>query len=259
VSQVDILFLSWNRLDFTMAALNALEENTDWGLVGSVCFYDDCSIDGTADLMRLQSDPDSDIWYMQPAEHVGSPVGIMNRYLTPSFNGQSSQPYPMCVLPLAQSPIFVKLDNDVIVPPGWLSESLAVMEAHPEVDLLGIEPGVGPDPVATRAAAVPANGAHRGIVRADFIGGIGLMRRSAFEGRELPTAAGRFGFGHWQEKHADLVKAWIAPGLPLFLLNRLPFEPWASLSREYVANGWQRPWPDPYTEADAHMWQWWTP
>jgi hypothetical protein len=262
MSRVDILFLSWNRRAFTAAALDALTKNTEWALVGSLTMIDDCSTDGTWDLVRDRSDGAASLFAYQTPGHVGSPVELMNRYL--NLCDKTARVRHACEWPephdIRRSDIFVKLDNDVIVPPGWLGDALELMDKHPEVDLLGIEPGVGPRPELTRSARSIVPRDRRGIIRAEFIGGIGLMRRRAFEGRERPPAAGRFGFGHWQERNPDLVKAWIAPGLQLFLLNRLPIEPWVTLSRDYVAKGWQRDWPEPYSGIDDYrMWEWWTP
>lgn len=96
----------------------------------------------------------------------------------------------------------------------------------------------------------------RECVYTQHIGGIGLMRGRAFEGQRMPKPNGRFGFTIWQKHHPAVVKAWLRPSLPVFLLDRMPMEPWRSLSVEYVANGWQRQW-DAYTEADRPLWNWW--
>jgi hypothetical protein len=64
------------------------------------------------------------------------------------------------------------------------------------------------------------------------------------------------GFTDWQLLHKEVRKGWILPPLKVFLLDRLPMEPWASLSRKYIAAGDQRPWAN-YKPADAHLWSWW--
>ena len=137
---------------------------------------------------------------------------------------------------------FAKIDNDVIVPPGWLNNCLEIIERYPGVDLLGIEP------------KYEVGDFRRKAMITKHIGGIGLMRRAAFQ--TLPEARGRFGFTEWQHENPQVVKAWINPALPVILLDRLPFEPWASLSRDYEARGWQRPWRR-YTEEDSKIWEWW--
>lgn len=221
---IDILFLAYNRLEFTKACIEALIANTDWSLVERIVIYDDGSTDGTWEFLNAATFPVAKVFR---ETRFGSPVAIMNDYL-----GRPG------------SEIFCKLDNDVIVPPGWLNDCMAVMDRG-EVDLLGIEAFRNVVPCPAERIADPAA----------FIGGIGLMRRSAFA--SLPVPAGRFGFTEWQERNTDVRKAWLDPALPVCLLNLLPFEPWASLSAEYVKRGWQRPWPDPYRPDQADLWEWW--
>lgn len=206
---IDILFLTYHRLEFARASMAALLANTDWSLVRRLIIYDDS-------VMKL-----------------GGPVAVMNHYL------QSGD----------TTPIFAKIDSDTMVPDGWLNECVAVMDKHPELDLLGIE--------AFRP--VVAGKAERTYDSAQYIGGIGLMRSAAFKTLPQPNGpSGRFGFTAWQEHNPKVKKGWLNPALPVFLLDKLPMEPWAGYSREYVKNGWQRVWP-PYTEEDAHLWGWWTP
>jgi len=55
-----------------------------------------------------------------------------------------------------------------------------------------------------------------------------------------------------------MVKAFIDPPLPVFLLDHLPFEPWRSLSRKYEQEGIQRNVGWEY-DAVKHraLWDWW--
>jgi hypothetical protein len=81
------------------------------------------------------------------------------------------------------------------------------------------------------------------------------MRSAAFGGPVLDEGAGRFGFGIWQQAHPLITKGWLTPALPVFLLDRLPQDPWASYSRRYIAHRWQRDWQGPYHhERDANVW-----
>lgn len=235
---IDLLYLAHNRLEFTKVSLAALIANTNWEQVERLFIYDDASEDGTRQYITL-------IGRCYPVApkmrfgSYGSPVAVMNDYLS------------------VQSPhddrIFAKVDSDTMVPPHWLDECLKVMDKHPSLDLLGIE-AFNP---------VVADSVERSFSEARFIGGIGLMRTSAFV--TLPRPNGRFGFTAWQDQTkkvkadvlVDIEKGWIDPSLPVFLLDRLPFEPWTSLSAEYVAKGWQRPWAQ-YGEKDKALWSWWT-
>ena len=93
---------------------------------------------------------------------------------------------------------------------------------------------------------------------AQFISGLGLYRRAAFADK-LPVDGGYFGLEEFQMQTAGLKAGWILPSLPVFLLDRMPMEPWRSLSEEYVRKGWQRPWSlDLRYKPEQHeMWDWW--
>jgi predicted glycoside hydrolase/deacetylase ChbG (UPF0249 family) len=227
LAKVDIIFLAWNRREFTVESLKYLRLNTDWSRVRRVLLYDDGSVDGTLEeLMQFATGDVApfEAWVIKTETH--SPVAIMNDYLEKRH-------------PAAW---FAKIDNDVVLPPGWLTTCLDVLRENPSLDLLGIEAMY---PAALDGARVAEPCGH--------IGGIGLMRTAAF--KELPVAAGRLGFSDWQVKH-DVVKAWLNPSLPVVLLDRLPIKPWSELSQQYEAKNWQRPWKR-YAIGENVLWNWW--
>jgi len=225
---VDLMVPAYNRWAFTETCLTNLDVVTDWSLVREFVVYDS----GSSDLTGQKLDPLAKSLGRNPTV-VHMPPTSVTDVLVKHVMGTSSQ-------------FIAKLDNDTIVPPGWLPAMLDVLHRHPEVDLLGIEAHY---PVAP----APPNG--YGYKVAPFIGGIGVFRRTAFEG---PMPKGRdiyFGFTEWQDKTPGLVKGWINPALAVCLLDRLPFEPWASLSMDYVRKGWQRPWPK-YDPSQKILWSW---
>lgn len=242
---IDILFLAKGRPEFTSDSWFALFRNTDWSKVKSVHVY----TDGDRSYEPYKP-PSAEALCPFHQERIGGPVAIMNHFLA-----------------AGGSDIFSKIDNDVIVPPGWLEAGIEVMRDNPELGLLGIEPP------ASRTPAPWANGirqdvpelrtipgdAIRGYASCDAIGGIGFMRRSAFAGRPamVPHSFnGVGGFTDWQWQQKDVVKGWIVPPLNVFLLDRMPIEPWVSLSKRYVAEGIQRPWTN-YDQKDHALWDWW--
>ncbi len=246
MAEIDILFPSSSRPEFAAASLEALGANTDWSLVRNLIIYTDGEPMREGFIARAPIPLDVLEYDHDPH---GGPVAIMLDYLerTPAA-------------------VFAKIDNDVIVPPGWLNAAADVMDRHPELDLLGLEPPLSrtPDPWAhgKRPPAPELDGPpglhnYRGYARAEAIGGVGLMRSAAFQGRPRMVPHSTYGgFTNWQTENADVRKGWIVPPLSLFLLDRLPFEPWASLSRRYIAQGHQRPWTNYGPEAAA-LWQWW--
>jgi glycosyltransferase involved in cell wall biosynthesis len=239
VSTIDICYLAWNRLEFTRKTFETMLANTDWGQVGRLIVYDDGSIDGTSEYVRAAMVKVHSQCETQFRQTNGlGPVAILIDYV------QSGG-----------ADLFARIDNDTMLPPGWLGECLGLLDANPSVDLLGIE---------ARSEVAPSGPPPRTVSDTDYIGGIGLMRRRAFkDSHELTPLchdrpASRFGFEEWQQNQKQgLRKVWIHPPLPVCLLNRVPLEPWASLSREYVAKGWQRDWPAPYVAARSDLWEWW--
>jgi hypothetical protein len=148
------------------------------------------------------------------------------------------------------------------------------MQSHDELDLLGIEPPASRTRAPWRAAAPPAPElalpaglraeirTERGYAACDAVGGIGLFRPRAWlmrGGNRMSQHSTYGGFTDWQLAPAQrgMVKGWIVPPLALFLLDRLPLEPWQSLGQQYQAAGLQRPW-TMYDEAAAReLAGWW--
>jgi len=243
----DILFVAKNRLEFTKASLSALVANTDWKFVDTLYLYDDGSTDGTRQWLSKQrhsgllNNRRTQLVYSD----LGAPAAIMKDYIARR--------------PRAQ--MFAKIDNDVIVPPWWLNACIEVFAEFPGIDLLGIEPPKSRTPRiagGTQSLCPELNpDLSTPYALCDSIGGIGLMKRYVFDkyADTLRPHSIYGGFTEWQLSQRDVTKAWIAPPLDVFLLDRMPTEPWASLSREYIAKGWQRPWSN--YDINDPFWSWW--
>jgi glycosyltransferase involved in cell wall biosynthesis len=225
---VDLLYLACNRLEFTRETFTALAANTDWSRVSTLFVYDDGSTDGTLEWL-------SENIAQIPARsrlvrtRFGSPVAAMVDFISN-----------------ATAPLLAKTDNDTMLPPGWLTATLDVMDQHPDLALLGIE------------AMYPHNAdadVLRSFIPAPFVSGLGVYRRSAFA-RSLPQVHDRwYGFEDWQAGDGSgLVRGWIAPAMPVFLLDRCPFEPWTSLTAKYDRLSYHRSWPK--YERDSTLWKW---
>ncbi|HET6456022.1 MAG TPA: glycosyltransferase family A protein, partial [Armatimonadota bacterium] len=230
---VDIMYLACNRLEFTKASFEAMRDNTDWFYVRSLWVYDDGSTDGTREYLEeaIQTIP-ADRRFVK--SDFGGPIGPMQHFVTH-----------------ATSPYLAKIDNDTMLPAEWLETALAVMGKNPDLHLLGIEPfGVerGKDLAHDDYGVVDSSHGH--------IGGIGLFRASAFiDSQPEPEPGKYFGFWHWQSANPHIKRGFINPGIPVFLLDRMPMEPWRGLSDEYIRKGWQRPWTK-YTEQQSELWEW---
>ena len=225
---VDILFLAHKRPEFTRASLRALLANTNHQENFYVCTDNGCDGMGFPELRGL---PNCTV----DRFHYGGPVACTNGFLNSLKQMRAADKLP----PEATPEFIAKIDNDVIVPPGWLPACLDIMRRFPNIDLLGIEPWT-PDTKLFRwntpVMPEPANYWKFLPRPVSHIGGIGVFRRSAFErfGRPVPNAAdGRYGFTEWQWQKRLMVKAFIDPPLPVFLLDHLPFGPWDDLSLKY--------------------------
>ncbi len=231
---IDVLFVAFNRLTYTRESYTALLENTNWDIVNRLYVHDDGSTDGTAEWLDAAPNPDVDVVF--ESRRRGGPVAAMNWLLDQSSADQ-----------------FAKVDNDFVMPPGWLDELALVQSAHPNIDIVGSEPMIG-DP--------RPRGRPRGIVEARHIGGKGLIRMRAFERSGCRPQPGGFngyqGFTQWQERHPDVIKAWVSPDLQAFGLDQLPFEPWVELADRYAELEWHRRWP-PYHVGAGDYWAWWQP
>lgn len=245
---IDILYLAHGRRKFTEASLAALTDGTRREEVATFQIYTDCLPPFPDEGWPVEKWAGMKAW-ANHAKH-GGPVAIMKDFL--------SNP---------GTDIFAKIDNDVIVPPGWLEAATAVMLANPDLEFLGLEPPAsrtrnpGTQKRVTAPESVFENVGYpsRGYVDCDAIGGVGLMRRSAFTNRPAMVPSGPRGVGgftNWQQEN-KVRAGWIVPPLKLFLLDRLPFEPWLSLAKQYNASGISRPWTN-YDPADVgSLWGWW--
>jgi glycosyltransferase involved in cell wall biosynthesis len=227
---IEILYLTWNRLQMTQASLALLAANTNWDLVDRLIVYDDGSTDGTLEYVQEHARiGTTDYIEVRPIQ-FRSPAAVMNDYLATT-----------------EADWFAKIDSDIAVPPLWLESMLSVVERHPEVELLGMDGG-------RFGVADPWQPPEEcGFEPASHIGGVGLMRVESFHRRPPIQARGRQGFTHWQHTH-EPVRGWITPGLAVAQLDLIPEEPWASLAAEYVEQGYARHWA-PYSA--LHPWWDW--
>jgi len=230
---IEILYVAWNRLEFTGLSWELMIRNTNWDLVSKLTVYDDGSTDGTLEFLRDHLD-ECPVERELRISDLRSPVAVMNHFLATE-----------------RDELFAKVDNDILLPPHWLSNLARVMRDNPEVELLGCESGQTQPPPRRS----PRGGIKYGFEPSSHIGGIGLMRTSAFTTRPALAVRGRFGFTEWQNRYLP-VRGWVTPDLLVPQLDRVPVEPWASLSQSYVDAGWQRDWPTMLRPWADIYWDW---
>lgn len=217
--ELDVVFVSFNRLAFTRLSFSMLLQHTAWEYVNRLVVYDDGSEDGTREWLDEAINA-CHVDHVMRAEQELGPVAIMQRHLADPD----------------RAAWLAKIDNDACVPPGWLPAMLSVLEQNPAVELLGMEAGMTSVPGRD---GQPFDGRY-GFEPATNIGGIGLMSCAMFDRLPAMRPDGRHGFSELQHTHKP-VRGWISPDLPVALLDRVPVEPWLTLSRGYIEQGWQRP------------------
>jgi hypothetical protein len=230
---VDILFLSWNRAEFTEVALDCLVHNTNWRMVRRLVIYDDGSEPEQLGVISRCVPSPGDVAVPVDVRHTRrlGPPGVMLDYLRHD-----------------PAEVFVKIDNDIAVPELWLEDLSSAWGA--DIELLGMEVG---HPHGFKPEGVIDYGRHV-FVPARHIGGVGMMRAEAFLSRRSMRPDGRNGFTEWQHTHQPR-RGWIFPEINAPCLDRLPIEPFVSLSKEYERRGWQRPWWKYPLDADRY-WDW---
>jgi glycosyltransferase involved in cell wall biosynthesis len=225
--KVPLLFPTLNRLEFTRIALENLIENTPPDLVSEILIIDAKSEDGTAEYLKSmlgRLEPFKPRIVENPTRHIVSTMKLAASMVTSEW--------------------IAKIDSDVMVPQGWLETSIAAVKRYPEIWVLGIGP-------MHDLAPVPKEGMR--YARSRYVGGVGLFRKAAWEGIKALRAP----YSGWMEHQiaSSWVKGWAYPHVKVFLLNRLPFEPFLGLSLKYQSNGWQRPW-GLYAEKYQDLWTW---
>lgn len=234
---VDLLFIAWNRFQFTKWSFESLLKYTEWELVDKLVVHDDGSTDGTSEYLREQvrHAPANVEVIFRAGPHLGGPVAVMNHSL---LNDKLGSKY------------FIKMDNDIIFCKGWLTEAHEVMERNHGLGVLGLEYFDGDCKWTDEMGS-----AIRGWRDAVHVGGDNIMLRSLFEG-DLPVANGRFGFTEWQRLRRQVKKGWITPHIPLFKVDLVPHVGIQNLVLAYREQEWQRPWPC-FNPDYSKPWQWW--
>lgn len=221
--RVDIIFPVLNRMEFTAVSLDSVASNTQCALVGKLIIVDGGSEDGSLEYVLRRSG-----MLPFPCEIVR----IDEKHVVSAM---------LAGLCKSSTPIIAKIDNDMVMPPGWLEAGLDVMGRHPELWALGMHGLFGRrDNIGNRTYECTSH-----------IGGVGLFRREAWDGL-VPSVAPYFGWTEHQHR-SPWGKGWIVPALKAFPMDGLPFEPYSGLSQTYIRKGWQRD-NGMYDEKERDLW-----
>ena len=238
--KIDVLFLAYNRLEFTKIALGALVRSISFDALSHLHIFDDGSTDGTAEWLEshLATFHNREMVTLHRTS-FRHPVAAMNHFAT-----------KVCT-----TNYFAKVDNDAVLPMFALDAAVRAIEKNPEMDNLGIEAiASNVVPIDSLESPGPGPSFYRTYQKADWISGLGLYRTSQWRDSQ-PKAFDRwFGLENWMHER-NSVCGWIDPAFPVFLLDRLPLPRFQALTAEYAAMGWQRVWP-PYKAEQSALWDW---
>lgn len=220
---VSLLYLTYNRLEFTKLSLPALIESINWRLIERFCLWDDNSEDGTRKYLNSIYLPDQTDLRQISIHKIAE---IMNEFIFSS-----------------NTDFIAKIDNDIVVKRGWLEACLSVMQGEKRLGFLGMEVHREEETVKT---------GDFGYVPAEFTGGVGLFRRTAFQGKIVPLTEHSqpqfdnryFGFTKYQRRQC---RSWLKGFIqPCFIEEDLDYfhdidnKKHKKLTELYVKKGYQR-------------------
>ena len=184
VPRIPILFLTYNRLDYTKKSLKCLLDNTPGN---EIIVFDNCSTDGTQEWLRGLKSRRLKIIYNN--ENIGI-AGAMNEFFKMTKNKE----------------YVAKVDNDTLIPKEWL-ETLVAMSEHYKVDVLQPKHHILNRRYKTFDDWMrELKGDHR-IRFSDYVGGSGILIRRALIDSLIPKSSAMLGgWTQWQKRHPDLKK-----------------------------------------------------
>ncbi len=181
---IPILMITWNRLEYTKKAINAIIENTNHPY--KLFIWDNGSTDGTVDYLKKLKDKNIRIHYSKTNTGLVPPQNYF-------FNSFKDYNY------------VAKVDNDTIVPRNWLSRLKEVMDSFP---LFAVEA----DHFLMLSYDVKTNDEYyRHLFSSDFkdfklyfseiVGGTGTLIRMSYIDEPLPEIPGTL--SGWIQYQAD--------------------------------------------------------
>jgi len=212
-----IIYFTWNRLDYTKRTLPRLIEST--GADTRIIVFDNSSDADTVDFLRSLDEERIQIFLNHVNAGLSQPTNWLYNMIKTEFVG--------------------KVDNDTLVPDGWVDK---FAEAHEKWgEELGLISGfhfMDEDwSSACEINIVEKNGSK--IVKQPYVGGCCyLMRRQTFiDLGEIPTQSGKIGgWTEYQQVNLNLAKKLIGYAYPLVKVSHLddPRHPETGIDEDYL-------------------------
>lgn len=226
---MDLITFTYNRLAYTRAALSTVVENTasyGWEWIRWI-IVENASVDGTREYVRAlkASHPDIDI---ELIENDRPRVVAANMNLA---------------IERCSAPFIAKIDNDILVPPFWLESLKRIIDAFPDLAVLGGGRYDGAEPFQRDGI---------GYYAVDNVGGNFLARAEPLECEPIESPVGEFdthekwrfsGFSAWQWRLPKVfsgpsVIGWAYPFVDLRHMDSPDYP--NRRTNEYQALGWGR-------------------
>lgn len=175
---IPVLLTTYNRLEYTKAALAALLDTCE------VIVIDNGSTDGTVEWLRTQ-----EVFVICNKENRGV-AGAMNQFLS-----------------MIDSHWAGKVDNDTIVTPGWV-EALVRDALKYKLDIIQAKHHIIPEvhPQGWDGLMSTCTKVGDGVYESKFVGGSGIVFNTTLLG-QLPEDGWKLGgWNRWQLAHPDVRK-----------------------------------------------------
>lgn len=227
--RVDLITFTYNRLAYTRDALSALVENTasyGWDRVRWI-IVENASVDGTREYVRVLKDS-------RPEINIELIENDQPRVVAANMN---------LAIGRCRAPFIAKIDNDILVPPYWLESLKQIVDAFPELAVLG---GGG----RGDGELIQSDGI--GYYPVDNVGGNFLARAESLKCAPIESPVGEFdvhapwrfsGFSAWQWRLPEIFNGptaigWAYPFLAVRHMDNHDYP--HRRTNEYQALGWGR-------------------
>ena len=178
VPRIPILFLTYNRLEYTKQTLKCLLKNTPGN---DIIIFDNNSTDGTKKWLKKLNNKRLRIIYSK--KNIGI-AGAMNEFFKLTENKE----------------YIAKVDNDTMIPKNWL-ETLVAMSEHYKVDILQPKHSILHSKFKTFEEWMKTLKGDDRIRYSNYVGGSGILIRRALIDGLIPVS--RAILGGWTQYQAN--------------------------------------------------------
>ena len=162
---IPVLMITYNRLEYTRQAVDALLENTKYPF--RLFIFDNGSAQDTVDYLKSINDSRVEVVFSEKNTGLAHPINVFVKQF-------GSYEY------------LAKADNDTIVPLGWLARLKSVLDVHRDIQAVQADHYLGlpwrlKDRQEFYDCLVPRNHHKDKLYIYNFVGGSGMVFRSSLQ------------------------------------------------------------------------------